>query len=283
MEKKALGKGLQALLPEKKYVAAGMGPEVLEIPLDKIIPNRSQPRTLFGEQELQELAQSLKETGMLQPIVVRRIGDGSFELVAGERRWRAAKLAGLSSVSALVRVSNDEKSLVLALVENIQRQGLNPMEEARAYSRLVAEFGLTQDQVGEAIGKDRSSVANIIRLVSLPNEVQKLIEKQHVMLGHAKVLAGMSNVEDQLSVAGKIVRDQLSVRQTELLVEGLKKKENKQPMGKSSRKQVFPVEEQLKKKLETKVKIAKGQRGGQIVIHFFSDEDLSRIAEIILE
>ena len=283
MEKKALGKGLQALLPEKKYVAAGMGPEVLEIPLDKIIPNRSQPRTLFGEQELQELAQSLKETGLLQPIVVRRIGDGSYELVAGERRWRAAKLAGLSSVSALVRVSNDEKSLVLALVENIQRQGLNPMEEARAYSRLVAEFGLTQDQVGGAIGKDRSSVANIIRLVSLPNEIQKLIEKQHVTLGHAKVLAGMSKVEDQLSVAAKIVKDQLSVRQTELLVEGLRKKEKKQPIGKSSRKQVFPVEEQLKKKLETKVKIAKGQRGGQIVIHFFSDEDLSRIAGIILE
>ena len=283
MEKKALGKGLQALLPEKKYVAAGIGPEILEIPLEKIIPNRSQPRTLFGEQELQELAQSLKETGMLQPIVVRRIGDGSYELVAGERRWRAAKLAGLSSVSALVRVSNDEKSLVMALVENIQRQGLNPMEEARAYSRLVAEFGLTQDQVGGAIGKDRSSVANIIRLVSLPNEIQKLIEKQHLTLGHAKVLAGMPNVEDQLSVADKIVKDQLSVRQTELLVEGSRKKEKKQGIGKSLRKQVFPFEEQLKKKLETKVKIAKGQRGGQIVIHFFSDEDLSRIAEIILE
>ena len=157
------------------------------------------------------------------------------------------------------------------------------MEEARAYSRLVAEFGLTQDQVGEAIGKDRSSVANIIRLVSLPNEIQKLIEKQHVTLGHAKVLAGMSIVEDQLAVARKIVSDQLSVRQTELLVEGLRKKEKKQPLVKSSRKQMFPVEEQLRKKLETKVKVAKGRRGGQIIIHFFSDEDLSRIAGIILE
>jgi ParB family chromosome partitioning protein len=283
MEKKALGKGLQALLPEKKFVTAGMGPEVLEIPLEKIIPNRSQPRTIFGEAELQELAQSLKDTGLLQPIVVRRIGDGSYELVAGERRWRAAKLAGLTSVPALVRVSNDEKSLVLALVENIQRQGLNPMEEARAYSRLVAEFGLTQDQVGGAIGKDRSSVANIIRLVSLPNEIQKLIENQQLTLGHAKVLAGMSGVEDQLTVARKIVSEQLSVRQTELMVDGLRKKEKKQTLGKPSRKQVFPVEEQLRKKLETKVKVAKGPRGGQIVIQFFSEEDLSRIAGIILE
>lgn len=283
MEKKALGKGLQALLPEKKFVAAGIGPEVLEIPLEKIIPNRSQPRTIFGESELQELAQSLKDTGLLQPIVVRRIGDGSYELVAGERRWRAAKLAGLTSVPALVRVSNDEKSLVLALVENIQRQGLNPMEEARAYSRLVAEFGLTQDQVGGAIGKDRSSVANIIRLVSLPIEIQKLIENQQLTLGHAKVLAGMSGVEDQLTVARKIVSEQLSVRQTELMVDGLRKKEKKQTLGKPSRKQVFPVEEQLRKKLETKVKVSKGPRGGQIVIHFFSEEDLSRIAGIILE
>ena len=284
MEKKALGKGLQALLPEKKYVTAGIGPEVLEIPLDKIIPNRSQPRTIFGESELQELAQSLKETGVLQPIVVRRIGDGSYEIVAGERRWRAAKLAGLSTVPSLVKVSNDEKSLILALVENIQRQGLNPMEEARAYARLVADFGLTQDQVGGAIGKDRSSVANIIRLVSLPNEIQKLIENQEVTLGHAKVLAGMPRVDDQLAVARKIVSDQLSVRQTEIMVEGLRKNENKKKFVKSPRKHVSPVEEQLRKKLETKVKIGQDPRGGgQIVIHFYSDEDLSRIAGVILE
>ena len=283
MEKKALGKGLQALLPEKKYLSVGMGPEILEIPLDKIIPNRSQPRTIFRESELQELAQSLKETGLLQPIVVRRIGDGSYELVAGERRWRAAKLAGLPAILALIRVSNDEKSLVLALVENIQRQDLNPMEEARAYSRLVAEFGLTQDQVAGAIGKDRSSVANIIRLVSLPHEIQKLLENQELTLGHAKVLAGMSSLEDQLTVAREIVIDQLSVRQTEVMVDGLRKKEKKQTLVKSSRKQFFPLEEQLRKKLETKVKVAKRSRGGQIVIHFFSEEDLSRIAGLILE
>ena len=280
MEKKALGKGLQALLPEKKFVATGVGSEIIDIPLEKIIPNRSQPRKLFRDQELQELALSLKENGLLQPVVVRRIGDGSYELVAGERRWRAAKIAGLTSISALVKISNDEKSLVLALVENIQRQNLNSMEEARAYSRLISEFGLTQEQVGEAIGKDRSSVANIIRLVSLPSEVQKLIENQQIALGHAKILSGLSNGEDQISLAQKIVIGQLSVRQTEVLVEGLKKKGR---ALKASRKAALPVEEQLKKKLETKVNVAQGKKGGRIVIHYFSEEDLNRITGILLE
>ena len=283
MEKKALGRGLQALIPEKKNLTFGEGQEIKEIPIDQIIPNRHQPRTIFGESEIQELAQSLKESGMLQPIVVRRIGDGSFELVAGERRWRAAKIAGLSSIPALIRVSNDEKSLVLALVENIQRQSLNPMEEARAYSRLISEFGLTQDQVALAIGKDRSTVANFIRLVSLPNEIQKLLESQHLTIGHAKVLAGMSTVEDQLALANQIVRDQLSVRQTEELAVGLRKREKSKGIGKSTRKPAFPVEEQLRKRLETKVRVAKGNRGGKIIVHFFSDQDLDRIAGLILE
>ncbi len=157
------------------------------------------------------------------------------------------------------------------------------MEEARAYSRLVADFGLTHDQVGGAIGRDRSSVANIIRLVSLPHEIQKMIENQQLMLGHAKVLAGMSSVEDQLAIARKIVDGQLSVRQTELMVDGLRKKKTNQKLVSPSRNKVFPLEEQLKKKLETKVRVAKGPRGGKIVIHFFSEEDLNRIAGIILE
>lgn len=283
MEKKALGKGLQALLPEKKNLTWEIGKEILEIPIDRIIPNRSQPRTIFGEAELSELAQSMKENGVLQPIVARRTGDGSYELVAGERRWRAAKLAGLATVPAVIRVSNDEKSLVLALVENVQRQDLNPMEEARAYARLIADFGLTQDQVAEAIGKDRSSVANIIRLVSLPHEIQKLLEYQQLTIGHAKVLAGISTVEDQLTLAREIVRDQLSVRQTEEMVVGLRKKERSRIRERPSRKPSYPVEEQLRKKLETKIRVTKGPRGGKIVIHFFSDEDLSRIAGLILE
>ena len=166
MEKKALGKGLQALLPEKKTLVWKVEKDeqaVSMVALKQIIPNRYQPRTIFTEDELEGLAQSIKEHGVLQPIVVRRKGDGVYELIAGERRLRAATLAGLSTIPALVRNSNDEKSLALAIVENIQRQNLNPMEEAKAYSRLMGEFGLTQDLVASSVGKDRSSIANLLR------------------------------------------------------------------------------------------------------------------------
>ena len=283
MEKKALGKGLQALLPERKTLAWTVGQEVQEVPIERIIPNRYQPRKNFGESELQELSSSLRESGLLQPVVVRRTGDGSYELIAGERRWRAAKLAGLTTIPALVRISNDEKSLVMALVENIQRQNLNPMEEAKAYSRLIAEFGLTQDQIAGAVGKDRSSVANIIRLVSLPFEIQGLLESCQLTLGHAKILAGMSIPEQQLGVARQIVRDQLSVRQTEQRVSGLKKNVEKKQAQKRPRSLFSNLEDQIRKRLETKVKIEKGRRGGKIVIQFFSDEDLDRITGLVLE
>ena len=206
MEKKALGKGLQALLPERKTLTWSVGQEVQEVPIDKIIPNRNQPRKVFGELEITELAESLKENGMLQPVIARRIGDGSYELIAGERRWRAAKLAGLSMIPTLIRLSNDEKSLAIALVENVQRENLNPMEEARAYSRLMTEFGLTQELVAKSVGKDRSSVANITRLVSLPQEIQNLIESGELTLGHAKVLASLQGPEDQLKIGRQIVQ-----------------------------------------------------------------------------
>ena len=199
MEKKALGKGLHALLPERKTIAWSVGQEIQEIPLDKINPNRHQPRKVFGERELSDLANSLKENGMIQPVLVRRIGDGSYELIAGERRWRSAKIAGLSTVPALIRLSNDERSLAIALVENVQRENLNPMEEAKAYSQLMTEFNLTQEAVAQSVGKDRSTIANITRLVSLPKEVQGFIESGQLSLGHAKVLASLHSAEDQLN------------------------------------------------------------------------------------
>lgn len=221
MEKKALGKGLQALLPEKKTLVWKVeqdGQAVSMIPLDQILPNRYQPRTTFLEAELDELAQSVKEHGVLQPIVVRRKGDGMFELIAGERRFRAAKIAGLQTIPVLVRNSNDEKALAIALVENIQRENLNPMEEAKAYSRLMGEFGLTQDLVSRSVGKDRSSIANIVRLLTLPKDVQEYIEAGVISLGHAKVLAGLPNPEAQIQLARKIVSEQLSVRQIEQMI-----------------------------------------------------------------
>ena len=282
MEKKALGKGLQALLPERKTLTWSVGQEVQEVPIDKIIPNRNQPRKVFGELEITELAESLKENGMLQPVIERRIGDGSYELIAGERRWRAAKLAGLSVIPALIRLSNDEKSLATALVENVQRENLNPMEEARAYSRLMTEFGLTQELVAKSVGKDRSSVANITRLVLLPQEIQNLVESGELTLGHAKVLASLQGSEDQLKIGRQIVQKQLSVRQVEQLVSGLKKRVR--PRLVVSKQGVYQdTEERMRKRLGTKASIKKGHRGGQIIIHFFSDEELERILDLILD
>lgn len=285
MEKKALGKGLQALLPEKKTLVWKVeqdGQAVSMISLDQILPNRYQPRTIFAEAELEELAQSVKEHGVLQPIVVRRKGDGMYELIAGERRFRAAKIAGMITIPALVRNSNDEKSLAVALVENIQRQNLNPMEEAKAYSRLMGEFGLTQDLVSRSVGKDRSSIANILRLLSLHKDVQQFIESGAISLGHAKVLAGLATADAQLQLAQKIVSEQLSVRQIEQMISGQKK--NRGTGSKKEEPRRFRnLEEQFRKRLGTKVQVKAATRGGQLIIHYFSDEELDRISSMILE
>lgn len=285
MEKKALGKGLQALLPEKKTLVWKVeqdGQAVSMISLDQILPNRYQPRTTFVEAELEELAQSVKEHGVLQPIVVRRKGDGMYELIAGERRFRAAKIAGMTAIPSLVRNSNDEKALAVALVENIQRENLNPIEEAKGYSRLMGEFGLTQDLVSRSVGKDRSSIANIVRLLSLPKEVQQIIESGAISLGHAKVLAGLSTAEAQLQLAQKIVSEQLSVRQIEEMISGQKKHRGTRTKEEEPRR-FRNLEEQFRKQLGTKVQVKAGARGGQLIIHYFSDDELDRITSMILE
>jgi ParB family chromosome partitioning protein len=285
MEKKALGKGLQALLPEKKTLVWKVeqdGQNISNVALNQIIPNRYQPRTNFVEDELEGLAQSIKEHGVLQPIVVRRKGDGVYELIAGERRLRAATIAGLSTIPALVRNSNDEKSLALALVENIQRENLNPMEEAKAYSRLMGEFGLTQDLVASSVGKDRSSIANILRLLGLPKEIQQFIESGALSLGHAKILAGVSSPSAQIQLAKRIVSEQLSVRQTEQLIAGQKSRGSaKHP--KPELNKFHHLEDQLRKHFGTKVQVRTGARGGQLVIQYYSDEELDRVTALILE
>ncbi len=285
MEKKALGKGLQALLPEKKTLVWKVeqdGPAITMVALKQIIPNRYQPRTIFVEDHLAELAQSIKEHGVLQPIVVRRKGDGVYELIAGERRFRAATLAGLSTIPALIRNTNDEKSLALALVENIQRQNLNPLEEAKAYSRLMGEFGLTQDQVASAVGKDRSSIANVLRLLALPKEVQELVGAGTLSLGHAKVLAGLTSPNIQLQIARRIVSAQLSVRQTEQILAGQKSASTGKHL-KAVPSKFHNLEDQLRKHFGTKVQVKASAKGGQLVIHYYSDEELDRVTGIILE
>ena len=282
MEKKALGKGLQALLPEKKSVNWSVGEEVKYLSVEQIIPNRYQPRKSFDEAEISDLAASVKEHGILQPVIVRRTGDGAFELIAGERRLRAAKIAGLAAIPALVRLSNDEKSLALALVENVQRQNLNPMEEARAYTQLIDDFGLLQEQVSMAVGKDRSTVANLLRLLSLPREMQEFIEHNRITLGHAKVLLGLKSSEKQISIARQIIRENLSVRATEVLVSKAKNTSNPRKIIRKSN-EFFHVEEQVRRRLGSKVHISKSRKGGKLIIHFFSEEELERIVGSILE
>ncbi len=287
MEKKALGKGLQALLPEKKTLVWKVeqdGPAISMVALKQVIPNRYQPRSIFSETEIGELSESIKEHGVLQPIVVRRKGDGVYELIAGERRLRAATLAGLSTIPALIRNSTDEKSLALALVENIQRQNLNPLDEAKAYSRLMNEFGLTQEAVASSVGKDRSSIANILRLLALPKEVQQFIESGVLSLGHAKVLGGVSSPDTQIQIAKRIVSERLSVRQTEQLVSGGQGNNGKSVKGlKAVPNKFHHLEEQLRKHFGTKVQVRAMAKGGQLVIHYFSDEELDRLSAIILE
>ncbi|MEQ1563581.1 MAG: ParB/RepB/Spo0J family partition protein, partial [Nitrospiraceae bacterium] len=219
MEKKALGRGLDALLPSVKAAPMPESAEVQRLRVDAIVPNRYQPRQTFAPQELAELTDSLKQNGLLQPILVRRKGDGIYELISGERRWRATKDAGLETIQAVIRNCGDEESIVLALVENLQRADLNPMEMARAYHRMMNEFGLTQDIIAQQVGCERSSIANVARLVNLPLEIQQLIEANRLSMGHAKVILGLPGQSEQLRIAQLVVSGTLSVRETEKLVE----------------------------------------------------------------
>ncbi|MEK7236955.1 MAG: ParB/RepB/Spo0J family partition protein [Nitrospirota bacterium] len=281
MEKKALGRGLDALLPSAKPASMPELPEVQHLRVDAIVPNRYQPRQTFAPQELAELTASLKQSGLLQPILVRRKGDGIYELISGERRWRATKDAGLETIQAVIRNCGDEESVVLALVENLQRADLNPMEMARAYYRMMNEFGLTQDIIAQRVGCERSSIANIVRLINLPSEVQQLIEANVLSSGHAKVILGLPSSSEQLRVAQLVVAQTLSVRETEKLV-GSSPVARKHEAKELRRTPWSDVEERLQKRLGTKVTIQKGRRGGKIVIHYFSPPELDGILETLL-
>lgn len=279
MEKKALGKGLAALLPGSDATPSGVSQTMPLIPLTHIRPNRFQPRQTFDEQALHELAASIKEHGMLQPLLVRRTGDGLYELIAGERRFRAAKMAKLSAVPAVVRHSKDDEATLFALVENIQRTDLNPIEEAKAYRRLIDEFGLTQEAVAERVGRDRASVANICRILSLPRDVQAVVASRQLTLGHAKVILGLKNAESQSSAARRIVRDQLSVRQAEQWIKRGARGSHK-PASQSS--VTADLEDRLRKRLGTKVVIRSKKPGGEVILRYYSEAEFTRIVDVIL-
>lgn len=282
MEKKALGKGLEALLPAATLKSSVGNREVQELPLADILPNPYQPRNQFPEPEIAQLAESVKQNGLLQPVLVRRKGDGQFELIVGERRWRAAKLAGLSTIPAIVRNSTDEQSMELALVENLQRKDLNPMEAARAYSRLTAEFGLTHDKIARRLGKDRSSIANIARLMNLPKEIKQFVESGALSIGHAKVILGLDRSESQIRLARQIVEDQLSVRQAERLAAAGARHKIKTNQGHTNYSaHDAELVQRLQKRLGTRVSLQKSGRGGRLVFHYFTPGDLDRLLEIL--
>lgn len=282
MEKKALGRGLDALLPEVPPArGASASEEIHQLAIDRIMPNPYQPRQQFREEDNLQLSESIKKNGVIQPVLVRSKGDGAFELIAGERRLRAARLAGLHVVPAIIRHSTDEQSIQLALVENLQRKDLNPMEEARGYQRMMKEFGYSQDMLAQRIGKDRSTVANLVRLVHLPADVQSLVESGALSLGHAKVILGLSQPETQVQLAQAIVRDQMSVREAEKWASGASR------AGKRRKRIHVPspysdVEERLRKRLGTRVTITKNRRGGKIVIQYFSAPELEHLIEVLL-
>src|SRR5918997_5784989 len=212
MTRRALGRGLSALLPDTQVMA---NEELSEIDIDLIEPNSLQPRTNFDNEQLENLAQSIRANGIIQPLLVRRIDEGRYQLIAGERRWRAAQKAELQRVPAIIRDIPDDKILELALIENIQRQELNPIEEAQAYKRLIETLGLTQEMVAQRVGRDRTFITNYIRLLRLPEEIQGLVEQEKISMGHARALLGVDDVEIQRKIAQNVIDQSLSVRETE--------------------------------------------------------------------
>jgi len=280
MQKVALGKGLGALIPDlsalddKERKSLG----IIDIELDKIIPNEYQPRKVFNDEKMKELAASIKEQGVIQPIIVHRAGSG-YQLIAGERRWRASRLAGLKTVPALVKEATKREFLEMALIENIQREDLNPLEAAEAYKRLQDEFKLTQEELAKRVGKERSTVTNFLRLLGLPKEVKQDLATGALSMGHAKALLSLERARDQIQAASLIVKKGLSVREAETLAARLKNPPKEKKVRHSH--ELKTVEEKLMKSLGTKVSITLRSKGGRIVIEYYSAEELDRILEKI--
>jgi ParB family transcriptional regulator, chromosome partitioning protein len=274
----ALGRGLSALIPDATPSAAP-GERALDVDTDLLRPNKFQPRTSMDEGKIDELARSIRANGMIQPIVVRKV-DGGFEIVAGERRWRAAQRAGLLKVPVVVRDIPEERLLAAALIENIQREDLNPIEEAHAYRRLADEYHLTQDQIADAVSKDRSSIANYLRLLKLPHEVLANVGSGALSMGHARALLGLPDEAAQLRVSRDVITKSLSVRETEALV-----RKATQPVVVKAEpdKDVHTraAEERLHFVLGARVRIIRKRDGGRIEIDFGSEEELQRLFEAL--
>lgn len=288
MATRGLGKGLDTLIPSslndsfkkdsKEKESSKSGETTLKLSL--IEPNREQPRKNFDEDSLMELAESIKQFGVLQPIVVQD-RKNYYEIIAGERRWRAAKIAGLKEVPVIIKNLSDQEIVEISLIENIQRENLNPIEEAQAYKRLLTEFNLKQDEVAERVSKSRTAVTNSMRLLKLSDEVQQMVIDEMISTGHARALLAIENPEEQYTIAQKIFDEKLSVREVEKLVKNLNKPEKPKKEENQSLKAIYQdIEEKLKQRFGTKVSINSKENGaGKVEIEFYNHEDLDRLME----
>ena len=295
MKKTSLGTGLSSLIPKKtninskitkkQFVVPSSGvseqDNLLEIETGKIIANPHQPRKYFEENNLKELANSIKEHGILQPLVVSKIGSGQYELIAGERRLEASKLVNLKTVPVIVRSVSDQQKLELALVENVQRHNLNPIEEARAYLKLADEFNLTQKEIAQKSGKSRSMIANSLRLLDLPIEIQRGLMEEKITAGHARAILALDNPEKQRALYQLILKNGLSVRAAEEKVKSVTVKSYKRKNTKRDDPAIQDMENRLQEKLKTKVQIKKSGRSGKVVIEFYSEEELGKIVKLL--
>ncbi len=276
MERKVLGRGLEALIPTDSQ---NFKERVQMLKISQIDASRFQPRLNFSEEKIQELSRSIREKGVIQPILVRAVGADRFELIAGERRLRAVKHLGLDELPAIVRRVADTDVLEMALIENIQREELNPIEEARAYRRLAEEFGFTQDSIAQRVGKDKTSVSNLLRILNLPNKIQEHLSNNLITFGHARALLSLGEPKRQMSFCESIIKKGLSVRQTEFLVSPKQKRGLKKSAEKNS--DIKRLELKLEHALGTRVRVHHGKKRGKIEIEYYSLEDLDRVLKLL--
>ncbi len=283
--KSGLGKGLGALIPgseneEKKQISGG----TIEVPEDLIVPNPRQPRQMLKDDELAELAASIREHGILQPLIVSKEDDSEqFTLIAGERRLRAARLAGMQMVPVLIRQVTEQQQLELALIENVQRSDLMPLETATAYQELADSFNLSHEEIATRVGKSRVSVTNTIRLLKLPDIIKKALSEGKISEGHARALLALNSPQSQIAALNAILKNSLSVRQTEELVRNLGGKKTPRPTKQSPAPEIKAIEERLRNALGTKVTLRHGKNGGSLVIHYYSNEELEALLEQIIK
>ena len=285
LQKKALGRGLGALIPSRPAAEAPAAPQAsgfANVPIEQISPNPYQPRKAFNDASIEDLARSVREHGIIQPLVVARTGDNRYRLIAGERRFRAAQKAGLSVVPVVVKETlTDSDTLQIALIENIQREDLNPIEEAYAYHQLHEEFGLTQEEISRRVGKERSTVANFVRLLRLPDPVKKLLASGQLSMGHARAILAVDSPRKQEQLAERVVKRNLNVRQTEMLAA---ESSPKAPADAEKEKDVFTrdAEDRLQRTLRCKVEIDRKRRGGVIHVRFTSEDELIRLVDELM-